>query len=107
MYLVVFTKDKNNIENFNSKDETNEILETMSSSMENFSLLDSSKTIINELEQNRFIFSASTDNLKITYYFVTIEGLNNFYNLISWTLTDSFESNIEFFKKSMNTFREN
>ena len=85
---------------------TNEFINSVSETVENFNIVDSSRTTINNLEQTKISFNCLNNGLDLTYYLVGIKGNNNAYMIIGWTLSELYESNKNYFEKVAITFKE-
>ena len=106
MYLLVMKEEiPDSTENY-FESTISDFVEGMTSVVENFNLIEKSEGEINDLIQKKISFSCRTEGLDLTYNLVGLKGDTNIYVILSWTLSEYYDSNYFYFEEAANSFRE-
>ena len=61
---------------------------------------------INGYPARQFETSGEVDNIKVKYLYAIIETPQNYYQIITWTLSSKFDKNKSIFSEVINSFKE-
>lgn len=107
LYVVVIREGKDELGNSFTLEGYNDFVrknyETM---LSNPIITDSANVKINGFDAKQFEAAGTVQNVKIKYVVATVETPNNYYQILTWTLPDSFEKNKGILFDVLNSFKE-
>ena len=77
----------------------------MESVVENAEITDSKPIEINGLRGRQFEVKGSVEKLRVTYIFFVLETEEQYYQIMSWTLTSRFQKNKPILRDVMSSFK--
>lgn len=105
-YVIVIEESKESLtDDFTLTDYTNLMKPQMETTIVDCKSSEIEEITVNGNAAQKFELSGEVDKIKATYICYAVESTDNFYQVISWTLTPKLEDNKEDLLKVMNSFK--
>ncbi len=105
-YAIVVPRNKEDFDETANVDDLVTLMQKdMESVVENAEITDSKPIEINGLRGRQFEVKGSVEKLRVTYIFFVLETEEQYYQIMSWTLTSRFQKNKPILRDVMSSFK--
>lgn len=105
-YMIVLTENKDDFVDTDLQDYAEITLESLAMSAGVDELPEPQSLTINGLPAIQYEISGTVDNMKVVYWLTDVEGTENYYQVLTWTLASQAEDNRAILQKAVESFEE-
>ncbi|HEX9961360.1 MAG TPA: hypothetical protein VGB00_10530 [Pyrinomonadaceae bacterium] len=107
LYVIVISESKEDIDaSVNLDLVTDAVKENLTKTVTGATFSEPVSTTVNGLPAKQFEVSGEVEKIKVTYLYSLVDAPQNYYQVITWTLTPRFESGKGKLQEVINSFKE-
>lgn len=105
-YVIVLTENKSDFVDTDLDSYSDLVAESVVEAAGAEDIGDATELTINGNAAQQYEVHGTVDNLKVVYWLTTVEGEQNFYQVLAWTLESKAEANEPVFQEVVQSFKE-
>lgn len=105
-YMIVLTENKSDFEDVDLAQYADGTLGVALESIETDDNPSPKSVTVNGKPAIQYELHGTVDNLKAVYWFTSVEGTDNYYQIVAWTLASKAEKNAPVFEEVVQSFQE-
>ena len=105
-YLIVLTEDKSTANVKDLADYAGLVRDGFTTNFPNAKVSEPRDLTINGLPAKQYQVRATVTDVAITYWFTAVEGKNNFFQIVGWTLQEDEAKNRDVIEQAIESFQE-
>ncbi len=105
-YLIVLTESKSDFTEMDLETYTQIVLEGLAENVSGADITGPQSLTLNQQPALQYEVRGTVENLNVVYWLTVVEGTQNYYQVLTWTLASKAEANRPVFQQVIESFQE-